>query len=101
MRGRTIVLLLGAVFIGTPLALIWLFVKSPDVDRVTVGAQPGGRAIGVVRDARGAAASGATIEAFLAQPRHGERSLESDVEHPPELVRRPCAATVAGTDCAF
>jgi hypothetical protein len=101
MSGRSIVILLGAIFIGTPLVLIWLFVRAPAIDRVTVGAQPGGVARGIVRDARGEPAAGATIEAFLAQPVGGGRELENDAEHPPELSRRPCARAVAGADGSF
>lgn len=101
MSGRKIVILLGSIFLGAPLVLLWLFVQAPPVDHVVVGAQPGGVARGLVRHARGSPAGGATIEAFLARPLHGEGTLERDLEQPPELERRPCAATTADASGAF
>jgi hypothetical protein len=101
MRGRTIVILLGLVFIGTPLVLIALLVRAPAIDRVTVGAQPGGRVSGIVRDARGVPASGATIEALLARPLSGESRVEHDLDHLPELAKTACTTTVADEHGAF
>ncbi|MCE9594108.1 MAG: carboxypeptidase-like regulatory domain-containing protein [Planctomycetes bacterium] len=101
MSGRSIVLLLGGVFIGVPLALIWLFVRGPTIDRVSVGAQPGGRAAGRVVDARGEPIGGASIEAFLARPRSGTKTVEHDLDHLPELERSSCATAVSGADGAF
>lgn len=101
MSGRKIVLLLGVVFVGTPLVLIWLFVQAPPRDRVTVGAQPGGVARGVVVDARRTPVAAATIEAFLARPISGAKSVEHDVEEPPELERRGCATTTTNADGRF
>lgn len=101
MSGRKIVLLLGVIFVGTPLVLIWLFVQAPPRDRVTVGAQPGGVARGLVVDARQTPAAAATIEAYLAQPVSGAKALEHDVEEPPELELRECAATTTNSDGKF
>ncbi|MCK6447821.1 MAG: hypothetical protein L6Q99_15625 [Planctomycetes bacterium] len=101
MSGRKIVLLLGVIFVGTPLVLIWLFVQAPPRDRVTVGVQPGGVARGVVVDARRTPVAGATIEAFLARPVSGAKSVEHDVEEPPELERRECATTTTDAEGQF
>jgi hypothetical protein len=101
MSGRSIVILLGAVFVGVPLVLIWLFVRGPQIDRVAVGVQPGGRATGRVLDPRGEPIDGALVEAFLSKPRAGETVVEHDLDAAPELERTSLGSAMTTADGVF